>query len=269
MAMWDSPKVTSYREAREFLGSRDRRKLANNTYLERRDENTIAVRLHATDVVTFRPQSVEINTGGWFTVTTKNRINRFSPIHIYSERRRWLLYLNKSEDVPYPNWESQGYIYYDGIRVTNDGLKVRKPRNVPPVPPATSEIITRINAFVRESIKQLNEGLPIPSGADCWYCAMQTEDGATLGDAFTDTDHLENHIAENYVVPSLLWHAVSEAGYRYPEVILGVYDCGNGSYRMGGTVTNDYGTRSRAMTDSVARSLRRYLKRRLVPTEQA
>jgi hypothetical protein len=82
--------MQSYQEADEQLTGRchKRRKIANNTWLERRSTNfdsdiedpddEIAVRLHNTDVVTFRRDgAITLNTGGWFTVTTKERINRF------------------------------------------------------------------------------------------------------------------------------------------------------------------------------------------------
>jgi hypothetical protein len=59
----------NYQKANEQLQGRnkDSRKLANHTYLQRRGEN-IAVKLHATDVVTFTPNGDCIfNSGGWLT----------------------------------------------------------------------------------------------------------------------------------------------------------------------------------------------------------
>lgn len=49
----------------------------------------IAVQLHATDVVTFFLDGrIEVNTGGWDTVTTRDRINCYldKPWHVYGER---------------------------------------------------------------------------------------------------------------------------------------------------------------------------------------
>ena len=49
-------------------------KLGNNTTLARTSEGNWAVRLHATDVVTFyRDGSVRLDTGGWNTPTTRLR----------------------------------------------------------------------------------------------------------------------------------------------------------------------------------------------------
>lgn len=65
---------------------KDQRKLCNNTYLIRRSDEEIAVRLHATDVVTFHADgSIDIGTGGWNTVTTKDRINAYCAIRVWSE----------------------------------------------------------------------------------------------------------------------------------------------------------------------------------------
>lgn len=68
---------------------KDRRKLANNTYLERRNaplsrggetENSFAIVLHSTDIVTYYPDgSIDLCTGGYPTITTQDRMNRFTP----------------------------------------------------------------------------------------------------------------------------------------------------------------------------------------------
>lgn len=70
------------------LGNRRSRKVANNTYLERKGDGSISLRLHDTDVVNFRPDgSVAVDTGGWFTNTTRARINDVLPggWQLYSE----------------------------------------------------------------------------------------------------------------------------------------------------------------------------------------
>jgi len=59
---------------------KDSRKLANNTYAQRRFSGQIAVRLHATDILTFHSDGqIDLNTGGWDTVTTRSRMNDFIP----------------------------------------------------------------------------------------------------------------------------------------------------------------------------------------------
>ena len=72
--------MNNYEDAAKLLTGRcrTRRKLENNTYLERHDDGDIAVVLHGTDVVTFKPNGdIILDTGGWQTPTTKDRMNRY------------------------------------------------------------------------------------------------------------------------------------------------------------------------------------------------
>lgn len=103
--------------------SRDRVKIANNTYLERRGPQLLAVRFHATDVLTFTPHYVELNSGGWFTMSTRDRLE-YGPCRIHADRLGWQV-------VPKGNAWGDGHPYYDGIRVKNDGSGILKtqPKN--------------------------------------------------------------------------------------------------------------------------------------------
>jgi hypothetical protein len=79
----------------------DRRKVANNTYLERRADD-IALRLHNTDIMTASPDGwVTLNTGGWHTVTTKARLNAFMSFgRIYQKNFRWF-FSGLNEEIPF------------------------------------------------------------------------------------------------------------------------------------------------------------------------
>ncbi len=91
-----------------------RRKLGHNTYLERDDESAYHVRLHATRIVTFhRDGRVELNSGGWRTVTTKERMNRYLPSgwRLYQDAHVW--YVAYASDW---DWTSMSRWYYgDGL----------------------------------------------------------------------------------------------------------------------------------------------------------
>jgi len=68
---------------------RDRAKLGNNVYLEPRGES-IAVKYHDTDIVTYHPNGqIELRCGGWYTVTTKQNINAFSPFYVWQKKHVW------------------------------------------------------------------------------------------------------------------------------------------------------------------------------------
>lgn len=95
------------------LNKRDRRKLGNNTYLERRVNGDIAVKLHGTDVLTFKPDgSVVYNTGGWHTVTTKDRMNSYGAdgCFIWQDKGVWTI---GTRDKRAP--------YKDGVIITKRG----------------------------------------------------------------------------------------------------------------------------------------------------
>jgi hypothetical protein len=88
----------NYAEAVAMLTGRckTRRRLDNNTYLWRdsEDSSVVAIRLHATDILEFKQNgSIKVNTGGWNTVTTRDRLNRYlpRPWHVYSERGAMIL----------------------------------------------------------------------------------------------------------------------------------------------------------------------------------
>lgn len=93
--------VTSYEEARKFLGGRDERNIANNTRLRDATSNedgqhlgAVAVRLHSTDVLTYCASGwLILNSGGYRTVTTKERLNAFLPrsIRVYQKDFSWIV----------------------------------------------------------------------------------------------------------------------------------------------------------------------------------
>lgn len=59
---------------------KESRKLQNNTYAQRRYSGQIAIRLHATDILTFHEDGrINVSTGGWDTVTTRSRMNDYLP----------------------------------------------------------------------------------------------------------------------------------------------------------------------------------------------
>lgn len=89
---------------RLVASSRDKQSkpVANNTRVERRNEDTYALRLHATDIATFhRDGRIEINSGGWRTVTTKDRLGAVTR-HVYSERGTWYVQAEPNDQDPEP-----------------------------------------------------------------------------------------------------------------------------------------------------------------------
>jgi hypothetical protein len=136
---------TTYDEARETLNGRDSRKIANNTTLVDLGDGSIGLRLHTTTVVTFHPDgSLVLKTGGWQTVTTKDRLNRVVRAHgwnIYAEKRVWhIAHRNGAEfefgssfTIPPPPREPEpaldATVHHDGsslflVRPRNDATRI-------------------------------------------------------------------------------------------------------------------------------------------------
>ena len=85
--------MTTTRESNKWLREHNIR--TGNTEVRFHDGRTI-VRLHSTDIVDVdtRDNTITLNTGGWNTVTTKERMNAVlrafnSPYHVYQRDFQW------------------------------------------------------------------------------------------------------------------------------------------------------------------------------------
>jgi len=202
----------------------DRRKVGNNTYLERRGE-AIAVKLHATDVVLIeRDDSATLHDGGWQTVTTKERMSTYGPLQVGSDRGVWYLY----------RWDAQTSQlvtvgrYFDGVIISADNV-ILNPEDGPTL--ADDERVKDTRKAIRAYAKRCASEIPEPSPGDCFIC--QTDSG---------TDCLASHVAEGYVHGSLILRALKAKGFRDPYLIM----------HMG-------------LSDNVARAVRTYMSRALIP----
>jgi hypothetical protein len=85
----------AFSKAEQFLAQgrkKTYRKVASNTRLQRIDDDTIALVLHQTAVVSYhRDGSMTIYGGGWNTVTTKRRIADYSPVRVSTVNGAWIL----------------------------------------------------------------------------------------------------------------------------------------------------------------------------------
>ena len=226
-------KSTSKRESFDGIEAVKPRKTGNNTFEYWNSEGDRIVRFHLTDIITFKASGdIVLTSGGYRTKTTKDRFNEFLPDNeIYQAKGSWFISTNETENrasVP----------FFDGI-VLKKG-KLPKPNNK--IIKQTAEMTKRINSFV--NILDSMEEIPQPDNGDCWYCLMKTEDGASLGEAVKDTDHLDSHLSEGYLHGSLLVNAMRFVGYQDHQI--GIH------YHM-------------RLKDTFKRALRRYLKAKLLP----
>lgn len=88
---------TTFEEADRLLGKRAYRQVANNTAVHELQPHgeirRIGLLLHTTDVIVWRANGeIEYRTGGWRTVTTKQRIDHVLRAHgynVFSKRYEW------------------------------------------------------------------------------------------------------------------------------------------------------------------------------------
>lgn len=99
----------------------DSRKLENNTHLKRLSEHEIGLLLHNTYIARFFDDySVILDTEGWRTRTTKDRLNYVSDWHVFSGRHHrraatswWLRHKTYGWNQPVNEWVP----FFDGIHV--------------------------------------------------------------------------------------------------------------------------------------------------------
>lgn len=200
----------TYRDLIAFLGDRDSRKVSHNTYAERRGED-VAIRLHATDILTFHADdTITANSGGWRTVTTKDRLNSFlpAPLCVYSVDGVWTLQRRGNA----PGVVSE---FYDGMRFDRHGDMVtdvlidsgremkRQKREI------TAYVKLYTDARIAELVADAAEN---GTAGDCLFCQLMTDE---MG-----AEHLSEHIREGYTMATLAFYAVKRAGYVNPAVIL-------------------------------------------------
>jgi hypothetical protein len=175
--------------------------VGNNTCQVVLEDGTTQWILHATPVVTQHPDGTyTLNTGGWKTPTTKDRINLYAPVNVVQKKHQW--YIGE-------------HLFYDGIRVSATG-EILSEKKTPQK--ATDKMLKRIDTYVKHLTK---EKVAVPSSGDCWYCLMKTQEGETMGDFSNDHSHLLSHMSERYYPGALLVNAMREAGYRDDQ--LGVF----------------------------------------------
>ena len=76
----------------------DCRKVGNNTYAEILPDGSVGIMLHSTYVVKINPENLyTLSTGGWTTSTTKDRINKYSPVRVHQRKYEWYITMNGKE----------------------------------------------------------------------------------------------------------------------------------------------------------------------------
>ena len=225
----------NFEKVSEILTGRNKnsRKMANNSYLERKDNGSIAYRLHSTDIVTYYPDKIVLNSAGWLTTTTKDRMNQalriVNPDLGISQKNKNWFFVNGHYIEGSGYQEISRIPFIDGLKVDYAGNSLVKSqvKNAEKTEKDRIEISKQISAYIKTLSKSIDKkSFNLDPKGDCWYCAMRTVDNhEPLGQAINDKEHLLEHLKEKYIMISLIINALESRHYGAgPGIWLCSYD---------------------------------------------
>lgn len=186
--------------------------------------------LHGNVIAEWRDDGLWVTNAGWPSVTTRERLNGLRGVNV--TQRNTYQYLNDHK------WNG------DWVRVEGFAGNVSD---------SDTEKIAKLKKAIAKYSKLYVKPYPMPSGGDCWYCAMSTDEKKSLGDATNNHAHLLDHMglgehddSEVYVHGSMIVNAMREAGYRDESIAIHLQGMGS--------------------DETIPRAVRKYLTKRLIPT---
>lgn len=188
-------------------------KLENNTRLINRGSH-FAVRLHNTDIVEIDHHNrYTLYTGGWETVTTKDRINKYSPVYIKQRDYTWYVNVD-GEQVPF----CEGMVFNSGgdLISSPDGTEPAKKEQ------ANEHVSNLVSDFLDYAESEFQEnGIPEAGAGDCFICRAYGEPGEP-----GEIDHLYSHLQEKYLHGSLILYADQVIGRGAPGISIQMGNAG-------------------------------------------
>ncbi len=182
--------------------------VANNTLEISYADGTVAIRFHNTDVVVFHTDgSVTLDSGGWRTPATKDRINQYipAPWTLSQENKIWFVSRSRAYDKHAQCPER--FVFADGITIKGLTVTGAGP-SAKSLQVLDKSILKYVSGFMKTlQAREINK----PGPGDCWYCLFRDQNGRTWGDTVKNgNEHIREHIREMYFVPSLLLNAIVE-----------------------------------------------------------
>lgn len=114
MANLLTPRTHDYDGYAAILGDRYERRIGHNTSVIRVSEDSVGIRLHWTTVVTFhRDGRIWLNSGGYQSVTTKQRMNAVLPQHLGVVQSAYIWYVTNRRD-------GSRHTFHDGYEIPSD-----------------------------------------------------------------------------------------------------------------------------------------------------
>lgn len=93
MSNLQCPEIDSYDGLLDFMGGKTDKRVCHNTratHIEDGKDSFIVIVYHSTAIVTYwKDGTFRVTTGGWETPTTKERINKLTPLAIFQHRGDW------------------------------------------------------------------------------------------------------------------------------------------------------------------------------------
>jgi len=158
-----------------------------STFQYKTEDGTLVTRQHNTDIVKERKGIYTLDTGGWRTRTTKDRLNAFTPYQVYSDKGIWY--------VQEAHWDGRKVPYYDGMVLP----QAFKRKGLDRLVAKQIKLTKQINKFCK--LLDTMEEVPQPSAGDCFMCRMP------------EPDCLKEHMREGYLHGTLLVNAMRARGY--------------------------------------------------------
>jgi len=184
-------------------------KIAHNTF-DYSINNQRKIRYTNTDIVLFNKNYIILNTGGFYTNTTRNRLNNFlNHGHVYQSKNIWYYEQYQTKE----NEDTEEIRFFDGIKIDiNTGNILNKDKA-----PKTYKIDKyneRLNKLIINYCDKVNKLKVLPDNSldDCLYCSMFNND-------HNFNEHLLLHLKEKYIMYSLIINALKYKGYNHPDFI--------------------------------------------------
>ena len=169
------------------------KKILNNT-LELKYPDKRVIKFHETYIFTEKGNQITLNSGGWKTRTTKERLNDLI--------LQYGFYLHQEKSIWYIGSRKIGktVVFFDGIKISKNGRFLNLSKGPKNPEQKTKALKKRIKKFVDQINKDNLESF-YPNNGDCLLCRMD------------QTSCLDMHIKENYMHGSLIFAAMRAAGY--------------------------------------------------------
>lgn len=235
--------------ARQGVSDTPRPKIIQrNTFEYHRPNGDRAIRFHVTDIIVYHADGrITLDSGGWKTMSTKDRINsHLRGYNVGSDRGTWFVYASDGggqwfhEDGT-PRRVRDGVPFYDGIVLPDAFNDKRAKAKAEKAAKADSKLKDDIKRYIAK-VLPTGKAPPMPGPGDCLYCCPTTTESTasnyfgyekparalSLGEATENNDHLREHIRENYLPGWLLVTALRDSGYQDAGIHFWLHDAQQG-----------------------------------------